>query len=122
MDHLQQFLKEYYRGAIRRLVDALTVSRLYSLKVPGAILIPEEFVDAHQRIGDPELGIMVLDDLDCLVQFIFEPYYCQPIDITLLKFFVNCPALNKTERVPDLVAEIPALLNLRLIIEYVVAG
>ena len=65
---------------------------------------------------------MILDCLDSLVKFTVKPLDRQLIDIALLKRRINSPSLHEAERVPDLVAEIPALLHLRLVVEDVVAG
>ena len=55
---------------------------------------------------------MVFDRGNGLAKFILKPTYSQFVDLTLLKLFINRPTLNETERIPDLIAEIPALLDL----------
>ena len=64
---------------------------------------------------------MVLHCLYGHVQFVFKPSdgYCSRLRLRGLP--VYAPAFHKTERVPYLVAEVPALLHLRLVKEDIVA-
>ena len=73
MNHLQKFLEEYAGCIICRPVDSLTVGWLDGLQVPCAVIIPEEFVDRHEGIGNPELGIVVFHNGYRLVHLILEP-------------------------------------------------
>ena len=122
MYQLEQLLEEDVGASESLRIHSLAVCRLDSLEVPRAVVIPEELVNRHQGIGDPKLGIVVFHLCDYLVKPITEPLDCHFVDIALLKRFINFPTLYETEGVPYLVAEIPALLHLGFVIEYVVSG
>ena len=85
MYQLEKILQEGVRGLHSSLVEWLTISGLNSLKIPGAIVIPEQLVDSHKGVGDPELGIIVLHLSHCLIELILEPLDSKGVNFTLLK-------------------------------------
>ena len=55
-----------------------------------------------------------------LIQLRTEPVHSHAV-LRTLRPVSHCPALHKTERIPDLVAEIAALFHLRLVKEDIIA-
>ena len=122
MDKLEELLEELHRGLISTAVDRLAEGGLDELQIPRAELVPEEFVDGHQSIGDAELGVMVFDRLDGLGKEVVEPLDGDPRRLLLLRLLVYAPTADKSVGVPDLSAEIASLLDLGLIVKDIVAG
>ena len=50
MDELQEGLKELKGGLLGFRVNGLSVCGLDCLKIPGAVVVPEELVDGHEGI------------------------------------------------------------------------
>ena len=59
--HLEQLLEESYCCIVGGGINRRTVSWFHEFQVPGAEIVPEEFVNRHQGIGNPELGEMVVN-------------------------------------------------------------
>ena len=95
MNHLEKRLEEAERRIERSLVNRLTISRFHEFKIPGAIIVPEEFVYTHQSVRDPELGIMILYSLDSAAEFRAEPVNGNGAGFRLCNGTIYSPALYK---------------------------
>ena len=83
--HLEKVLKELKRSLISLRIDRRTICRFHKFKIPGAEIIPEELVDSHQCIRNPELCKMVVYFSRHSIEFVTEPLDSHFASITLFK-------------------------------------
>ena len=130
MEHLQQDVEEAQCGIVCCTVDGLgltvNVCGLDHLQIPAGELVPEEFVDDHERIGYAVLREVVDELCVSLLELGVEP--CDSNGITsltsltsLTSFTSHLPAFHQTEGIPDLIVEVTSLLAESLVEEDVVA-
>ena len=125
MQHLQQNFEELECLCVGLLVDglclAIDVGGFHHLQIPARELVPEQFVDSHQRLGNTIFLEQVVDFSISLLQLSLEP--CSGNLASLGLFNIShLPAFNQTESVPNLVVEVTTLLAECLVKEDVVAG
>ena len=122
VDELEQLLEEGAGGVVGGSVDGASPCGLDELEVPAAVVVPEELVDGHQGVGDAQLGVVVLHRLYRAREQAVEPFHGHCRFAGLRGVPVDLPSRDEPPRVPYLAAEVASLLDLRLVIEYVVAG
>ena len=105
---------------VQRLGLSVYECGLDCLKVPGAIVVPEQLVDCHKGIGDAELAVMVFGKVHGVRELGSEPFYGFCSSGSLFCRRIHAESLYKAVAVPYLVAECGALLNLGLIVEDIV--
>ena len=121
MQQTQQHVEELERGSHRGAVHRLTEGGLHGLEIPCRELLPEQTVEHHHGVAQTELGEVVLDGCQGVIELVAEPLYSLTASLGLLNVGY-LPTLNETEGIPNLVVEVAALLTQCVIIEDVVAG
>ena len=122
MNHRQQGFQERTGGLEGLCVHLFAESGFDGLQQPSAEIVPEEFIDAHQGVGDAEFGEMVVHRRDGLGEFVVKPSDGGGGGFGLCFVRVGFPALDEAVGVPDFRAEVASLLDHRLVVEDVVAG
>ena len=117
-----QVLEELDGGSVGHGVDALALRSLHHLEVPRAEVVPSELVDAHQGIAQAVLVDVVVGFGQHLVEARLKPLDGHLGSLGLGGVFIHIPAFHETQGVPNLVAEVAALLAEGLVEEDVVAG
>ena len=121
MQQTQQVIKEHQGCIVCGAVHRGAVGRFHHFEIPGRELIPEQAVNHHQGFGDAELAEEVVDFSHRCCQTGLEPCYSCLRRLRLLSVG-HIPAFHQAECIPDLVAEIAALLAERVVIHDVMTG
>ena len=125
VQHFQQDIEEAQCCIVGLTVDrlglAIDIGRLYHLEIPTGELVPEQFIDSHQRLGDTILREMIIQFRIGFLEFGFKPGYSKFGSASLIDI-CYLPSLHQTEGVPDLIVEVTSLLAECFVEENVVAG
>ena len=122
MQQAQQRIEEPFGFVDRPRVDRHPVSRLYHFEIPPAEIVPEEFVEQHEGLRNAVAAEIPVQLRHGAAQRLAEPFARQAVVVALGERPVHRPAVDEPVGVPNLVAEIAALLAQRLVEHHVVAG
>ena len=123
MQQFKQTLERAKNHTINKAINRLSISRFHDFQQPGREFIPEQFVNQHQRFAQTIFGEEIGHFNSCRIQSLVKPLNCQMcIGRNLNSAFSICPALNQTESIPYLVAEVTSLFAKCVIEKNIVSG
>ena len=122
MQNAQKFIENSDNFIVSLAINGLLVRRFHYFEEAGAEVVPNKFIDSHQRIRQTVLVEMVVHFGQHLIQAHIEPLDRSSTGLWLGDIIIHLPALNQTESIPNLVIEVSSLLAQRLVEQQVIAS
>ncbi len=122
MCQTHQTIEKFKGCLIGYLIDRFFIGRLDHFEILRTEIIPDQFIYRIQCIRNSEFLKMILNLSQCYIEFAFKPLHGQFRTLRRFQIAINFPTLHQSERIPDLVTEVPSLFYQFIVIWQIISG